>query len=135
MECTILVHIDTRSSVLSIQNKRHLHWKALDNTPGMNNEVEFLAPTHNLLMKTKAENSARQENKNHSTSIQASPQAVRKKRFIKLNIMTLIPLWIDITTFTCVDREMDDGDQELPARDTIRTPGSIDPPAAWNRLT
>jgi hypothetical protein len=45
----------------------------------MNNEVEFSAPAHNLLMKTEAENLARQENKNRSASIQASPQAARKK--------------------------------------------------------
>jgi hypothetical protein len=57
-ECTILAHINTRTSALSIQNKRHLHWKALESILGMNNEVEFLAPAHNLLMKTGAENTA-----------------------------------------------------------------------------
>jgi hypothetical protein len=44
----------------------------------MNNEAEFATPTHNLLMKTEAENLAHQESKNRSASIQASPQAVRK---------------------------------------------------------
>jgi hypothetical protein len=51
-KCTILAHIDSGSSALSIQNKRHLHWKALDSTQGMNNKMEFLAPAHNLFMKT-----------------------------------------------------------------------------------
>lgn len=73
MECTILAHIDTRTSALSIQNKCHLHWKTLDLIPNMNNEVEFAAPAHNLLMKTEAENSTQQENKYRSASIQASP--------------------------------------------------------------
>jgi hypothetical protein len=49
MECTILAYIDTGKSAFSIQNKRHLHWKTLDLILGMNNEVEFLASTHNLL--------------------------------------------------------------------------------------
>jgi hypothetical protein len=57
MECTILAHIDTGTSALNIQNKRHLHWKALDRIPGMNNEAEFFVVVHNLLMKTDAENS------------------------------------------------------------------------------
>lgn len=78
-ECTILTHIDIGSNALSIQNKRHLHWKALDGAPRMNNEVKFSAPAHNLLTKTEAENSARQENKNRLASIQASPQAAKKK--------------------------------------------------------
>jgi hypothetical protein len=98
----------------------------------MNNEVEFSAVAHNFLMKSKAENSTRQENKNRSANIQASPQAVRKKRFIKLDIMTLIPSRINNATLTRAVRETDDGDQELSTRDTNRTLGSIDPPATQN---
>jgi hypothetical protein len=30
VECTILAHIDTGSSALSIQNKRNLRWKAME---------------------------------------------------------------------------------------------------------
>jgi hypothetical protein len=63
-ECTILAHIDSGTSALSIQNKRHLHWKVLDGKQGMSNEVEFLASAHNLLMKTEAVHSEHQENKN-----------------------------------------------------------------------
>jgi hypothetical protein len=73
MECTILTHIDTGASALNIQNKRHLHWKELELIPDMNNDVEFAAPTHSLLTKTKAGNSTRQESKNRMASIQASP--------------------------------------------------------------
>jgi hypothetical protein len=73
VECTILAHIDTGASALSIQNKRHLHWKVLELIPGMNNDEEFAAPTHSLLMKAETESSTRQESKNRAASIQASP--------------------------------------------------------------
>ncbi len=88
-ECTILAHIDSGISALSIQNKRHLHWKVLDNKLGMGNEVEFAAPAHNLLMKTGTIQSEYQETKNRSASTQASPQAARKKRYTKLDFATL----------------------------------------------
>jgi hypothetical protein len=52
MECTILAYIDTGSSALSVQSKRHLHWKVLEHNSSMNNEVEFAALVHNLLRKT-----------------------------------------------------------------------------------
>jgi hypothetical protein len=32
VDCTILAHIETGTSALSTQNKRHLHWKVLDPT-------------------------------------------------------------------------------------------------------
>jgi hypothetical protein len=54
MECIILAHIPARINAISIQNKRHLHWKTLESIIAMNNEVEFIAPTHNLLWKSKA---------------------------------------------------------------------------------
>ncbi len=91
LECTILAHIDTGSNALSIQNKRQLHWKVLDPTQGMNNEAEFAAPAHNLLMKAVPENLTRPGNQNRSENVQASPQAARKKIFVKLDIKTLFP--------------------------------------------
>jgi len=81
--------IDSGTNALSIQNKRHLHWKVLDGKMGMGNEMEFSAPAHSLLMKTEAVQSEHQENKNRSASFQASPQAARKKRYTKLNFATL----------------------------------------------
>jgi hypothetical protein len=134
-ECTILAHIDTANSALSIQNKHHLHWNALDSTLGLSNEVEFLAPAHNLLMKTEVDNSAWQESKNRSTNIQASPQAARKKRFTKLNFTMLTSLRPNNDTFTNPNRETNDGDQKCPARGATRASGSIGPPAARNCLT
>ncbi|CAK9203140.1 unnamed protein product [Sphagnum troendelagicum] len=88
-ECTILAHIDSGTSALSIQNKRHLHWKALDDKIGMGNEMEFSAPAHSLLMKTEAVQSEHQEIKNRSAGFQASPQAARKKHYTKLNFAIL----------------------------------------------
>jgi len=88
-ECTILAHIDSGTSTLSIQNKCHLHWKVLDGKIGMRNKMEFSAPAHSLLMKTEAVQSEHQEIKNRSASFQASPQAVRKKRYTKLNFAIL----------------------------------------------
>jgi hypothetical protein len=55
----------------------------------MGNEIEFSALAHSLLMKTEAVQSEHQENKNRSASIQASPQAARKKRYTKLNFAIL----------------------------------------------
>jgi len=107
MDCTILVHIDTGSSALSTENKRHLHWKVLDPSQELNNDMEFSTPAHNLLRKTDTGNSARQTHRNNSTSLLASPQAARKKRFTKLDLDLMI----------------------------ARTPGSIGPPAARNMLT
>jgi hypothetical protein len=90
MECTILAYIDTGTSALSVQNKRHLHWKALEYIPSMNNEVEFAAPAHNLLRKTNAEYTTCQAHKNYTMSILASSQAARKKRFTKLDLALLM---------------------------------------------
>ncbi len=53
-KCTILAHVDSGSSALSVQNKLHLHWKVFDGKTGMGNEMEFSAPAYNLLMKTEA---------------------------------------------------------------------------------
>jgi hypothetical protein len=51
IECTILAHIPIDSNPVSIQNKKHLHWKALKSISSMNNEIEFAALTHILLLK------------------------------------------------------------------------------------
>ncbi len=51
MECTILAHICTGTNAISVQNKRHLHWKAIEVITAMNNEAQFSALAHNLLLK------------------------------------------------------------------------------------
>jgi hypothetical protein len=86
MECTILAHISTGTSAISIQNKWHLHWKGLEAIMVMNNEVEFSAPAHDLLLKSEPSHIDHQAYKHRMASIQASPQVARKKRFIKLDL-------------------------------------------------
>jgi len=61
----------------------------------MNNNVEFVAPAHSLLMKAEMESSTHQESKNRVASIQASPQAAHKKRFTKFDISMLVTTWSD----------------------------------------
>ncbi|CAK9872042.1 unnamed protein product [Sphagnum jensenii] len=101
----------------------------------MNNDVEFVAPAHSMLMKAETESSTRQESKNRAASIQGSPQAVRKKRFTKLDISTLVTTRLDDIAPTRDKIIRQDGDQEVPPCDTTRISGSIDHPATWNRLS
>jgi hypothetical protein len=51
IEYTILAHIPTGSNLINIQNKKHLHWKAFESILSMNNEIQFVAPAHSLLLK------------------------------------------------------------------------------------
>jgi hypothetical protein len=51
MECTILAHICNGTNAISVQNKRHLHWKETESISAMNNEAEFLAAAHDLFLK------------------------------------------------------------------------------------
>jgi hypothetical protein len=51
MECTILAHIRTRSSALSVQNKWHLHWKEIGTISAMKNDTGGAVAAHNLLLK------------------------------------------------------------------------------------
>ncbi len=39
-ECTILAHISTGSSAISVQNKRHLRWRFSDSLTDMNNDID-----------------------------------------------------------------------------------------------
>lgn len=51
MECTILAHIWTGSNALSVQNKRHLHWKEVETISTMNNDTGGAVVAHNLFLK------------------------------------------------------------------------------------
>jgi len=85
-ECTILAHIPIGSNLVSIQNKKHLHWKAIKSISSMNNKIEFVAPAHNLLLKKGVEGEESQVHKKKAASRQTSPQAARKKRFTPLDL-------------------------------------------------
>ncbi|CAM6059064.1 unnamed protein product [Sphagnum tenellum] len=135
IECTILAHIDTRASALSIQNKKHLHWKALDAIPNMNNKVEFVAAAHNLLKKVDAGNTSRQAFNNKAASILASPQAAKKKRFTKLDLSRVSsPLEISGTLFQEDKTGAREGPRHTP-RDESNLTGSFSQPVARSKLT
>lgn len=89
MECTILAHIRTGSSALSVQNKRHLHWKEIGSISAMNNDAGGVVVAHNLLLKRDPSNVEHLVHKQKMASILASPQAARKKRFVKLELGSL----------------------------------------------
>jgi hypothetical protein len=91
MECTILAHIHTGTSVINVQNKRHLHWKETDSITVMNNEAEFAAEAHDLLLKNGPSYIDHQTYKHKMASILASPQAARKRRYIRLDLGNLSP--------------------------------------------
>jgi hypothetical protein len=84
MECTILTHIRTGSNALSVQNKRHLHWKEIGTNSVMNNDMGGAVAAHNLLLKRDPSSTKHLVHKQKMASILASPQAARKKRFVKL---------------------------------------------------
>jgi hypothetical protein len=86
IECTILAHIPTNSNPINIQNKKHLHWKALKSISSMNNEIKFVAPAHSLFLKQGVEGDEHQVHKNKAASHQASPQTTRKTHFTLLDL-------------------------------------------------
>lgn len=105
----------------------------------MNNEAEFAAPAHNLLMKAVPKNPTRPGNQNRLASVQASPQAARKKFFVKLDIKMLFPppspprYGNNAPLHT--NQEKPKEEHELLTVDDERTTGSIGQPAARNRLS
>ncbi len=52
----------------------------------MNNEVEFVASTHNLLLRKVTKGEDRQLYKKMISSVQVSPQTTRKKHFTSLDL-------------------------------------------------
>jgi hypothetical protein len=52
----------------------------------MNNEIEFVAPAHNLLLKKGVEGEEGQVHKNKAANRQTLPQTARKKRFTPLDL-------------------------------------------------
>jgi hypothetical protein len=91
MECTILAHIHTSISAIIVQNKCHMHWNETDSITVMYNEVEFAAETHDLLLKNEPSRIDHQTYKHRMGSILASPQAARKRRYIRLDLGSVEP--------------------------------------------
>ncbi|CAK9854806.1 unnamed protein product [Sphagnum jensenii] len=69
-----------------VQNKRHLHWKETDSITIMNNEAEFAAEAHDLLLKNGPSCIDHQTYKHRMASTLASLQAARKRRYIRLDL-------------------------------------------------
>jgi hypothetical protein len=57
----------------------------------MNNDIKFAGPAHNLLLKSGPVSTERQVRMSEVASQMASPQAIRKKRFVKLDLSKLEP--------------------------------------------
>jgi hypothetical protein len=72
-ECTILVHILAGANLVNIQSKKKLHWRMVDTISAMNNEVEFVALAHNLLLRKVTKGEDRQLYRNMISSVQVSP--------------------------------------------------------------
>ncbi|CAM6027952.1 unnamed protein product [Sphagnum balticum] len=133
MECTMLVHIHTGARGVSVQKKKHLHWKALEQTLSLDNEVAFATPAHNLLMRSGEEDSTRQAIRNRWASLRASPHVARKKkRFTRLDMSILMN----------PGTSSPDPAQGEPLEDwqvgeftAEATSGSFNPPVARNKLT
>lgn len=98
----------------------------------MNNEIEFSASAHNILLKTKPANTNRQAHKNQTVSIQASPQAARKKQYTKLDLTLIEPLRTDSVNHTHAAREAEVDGQENLNLNSNKTLGLIGPSAAQN---
>jgi len=79
----------TGSNALSVQNKQHLHWKEIRSISAMNNDTRGAVATHNLLLKKDPSSTEHLTHKQKMASILASPQAARKKRFVKLELGSL----------------------------------------------
>ncbi|CAM6061059.1 unnamed protein product [Sphagnum tenellum] len=129
-ECTILAHISTGSSAISVQNKRHLQWRLSDSLTGMNNDIEFSGPAHNLLLKSGLVNTDHQARKSETTSQLASPQAIRKKRFTKLDLSKLEPQRVVTSINFEVGQTFHGVDQEKVGQTMLANMGSIGSPAA-----
>jgi hypothetical protein len=101
----------------------------------MNNDIEFATSAHNLLRKIDTGNTVRQAHRNSFASLFASPQATRKKRFTKLDLALMIASRQNTNATTPIGKEAENRNSEPSFNDNNRTPGSIGPPAARNKLT
>jgi hypothetical protein len=84
----------------------------------MNNDIEFARPAHNLLLKFGPVSTERQVRMSEVASQMASPQAIRKKRFVKLDRSKLEPQRV-ATSLNFEDRQVAQGAQlnSKPAQD------------------
>ncbi|CAM6061946.1 unnamed protein product [Sphagnum tenellum] len=78
----------------------------------MNNDIEFSGPAHNLLLKSSPVSIDCQARKSKTTSQLASLQAIRKKRFTKLDLSKLEPQRVVTSLNSEVGQTVQGVDQE-----------------------
>jgi len=113
-----------------VQNKRHLHWRLSDSLTGMNNDIEFSGSTHNLLLKSGPMSTDRQARKSETANQLASPQAIRKKRFTKLDLSKLEPKRVVTSPNSEVRQTVQGVDQEKAGQTMLANMGLIGSRAA-----
>jgi hypothetical protein len=100
----------------------------------MNNEIKFVAPTHNLLLKQGVGGEERPVHKNKAANCQASPQVVRKKCFMLLDLGRFqTPNTIIHTTITTSSQELEWERNENNSRKSLLPQGSIGTQAALDQ--
>ncbi len=95
---------------------------------GMNNDIEFSSPAHNLLLKSGPVSTDRQARKSEIASQLASSQAIRKKRFTKLDLSKLEPQRVVTSPNFEVGQTVQGVDQEKAGQTMLVNMGSIGSP-------
>jgi hypothetical protein len=94
----------------------------------MNNNIEFLGPTHNLLVKSGPMSTDRQARKSETASQLASLQTIRKKRFTKLDLSKLEPQQVVTSLNFEAGQTIQGVDQEKAGQTMLANMGSIGSP-------
>ncbi len=101
----------------------------------MNNEVEFVISTHNLLLKKVTEEKDCQFYKNMISSVQSSPQVARKKRFTYLNLERFRASNATTPSDISIFQEPEKDQREDNNWEPTSKQGSIDNTTALKQLT
>jgi hypothetical protein len=96
----------------------------------MNNDIEFSGPAHNLLLKSGPVSTDCQARKSETASQLVSPQAIRKKRFTKLDLSKLEPQRVVTSPNFEVGQTVQGVDQEKASQTMLANMGSIGSPTA-----
>jgi hypothetical protein len=96
----------------------------------MNNNIQFSGPAHNLLLKSGPMSTDRQARKSETASQLASPQAIRKKRFTKLDLSKLEPQRVVTSLNFEVGQTIQGVELEKAGQTMLANMGSIGSPAA-----
>jgi hypothetical protein len=101
----------------------------------MNNEIEFVTPAHNLLLKKGVGGEECQVHQNKSASRQTSPQALWKKRFTPLDLgrSQTFNVAIHNTTTITNSQELELELNEDSSRKNLLPQGSIGTQAALDQ--